>query len=80
MDKSLTLRYHKSDEGVDRKTLTQVIIMKVTWGKHRQILVPAAAVIRVVQVLFLLTRRKGYVGGKLNLIFSRFLYFFSRVI
>ena len=31
--------------------------------EHRQILVPAAAVIREVQVLFLLTGRIGYVGS-----------------
>lgn len=51
-----------SDEGVNCKTLTWMSIMNVIQGQRRLILVPAAAVIRVAQVLFLMTRRKGCVG------------------
>jgi hypothetical protein len=64
MYESMTLRDQESEEGVSCKTLPHLIILKVIWGEHRQILVPAAAVIRVVQVLVLLTRRKGCVDGK----------------
>jgi hypothetical protein len=66
MYESVTLRDYKSDEGESRKTLTLLNIMKVNKGKHRQILVPAAAVIRVVRVLFLITRCKGCVDGNIG--------------
>jgi hypothetical protein len=62
--RSSTPRYLLNDEGENCKILPQMNIMKVVWGQHRLILVPAAAVIRVVQVLFLMTRRKGCVDGK----------------
>jgi hypothetical protein len=66
MYESVTLRNYRSEEGVSRKTLLKKIIMKEFLGKHRQILVPAAAVIRVVQVLVRLTRRKGCVDRKID--------------
>jgi hypothetical protein len=66
MYESVTLQNYRSEEGVSRKTLLKGIIMKEALSEHRQILVPAAAVIRVVQVLVRLTRRKGCVDRKID--------------
>ena len=56
--------------------------MQRSYYEHRQILVPAAAVIREVQVLFLLTGRMGYVGCFLSFNEKQisFLYFKTWVI
>jgi len=64
MSESLTQQYPQSERRYkDRKALLLVKIMTKTKKKRWPILVPAAAVIRVALVLFLLIGRKGCVGG-----------------
>ena len=67
MGESLTQSCYVGEEGVySRKTRVSGMIMTLLGNKRGPILVPAAAVIRVAQVLLLLTGRKGCVGGAVS--------------